>query len=76
LSRREARALPEKVKGWKLLTGYRGRPPADVEALADLIWRVGQLVAANPGLAEMDLNPVVVYPQGLKVLDARIRLAP
>ncbi|MGB9921091.1 MAG: acetate--CoA ligase family protein [Moorellales bacterium] len=76
LGRREARDLPKKVKGWKLLAGYRGQPPADVEALADLIWRVGQLVAANPGLAEMDLNPVVVYPQGLKVLDARIRLAP
>ncbi|MCR4419158.1 MAG: acetate--CoA ligase family protein [Clostridia bacterium] len=75
LSRREARALPEKIRARKVLAGYRGRPPADLEALADLVWRVGQLAAANPCLAEMDLNPVVVYPQGLKVLDARIRLA-
>jgi len=75
LSRREARALPEKIRARKVLAGYRGRLAADLEALADLIWRVGQLAAANPCLAEMDLNPVVVYPQGLKVLDARIRLA-
>ncbi|MBC7336253.1 MAG: acetate--CoA ligase family protein, partial [Clostridia bacterium] len=76
LGRREARALLERIKGWPLLTGYRGQPAVDLEQLTDLIWRVGQLAAANPAIAEMDLNPVVVYPRGLKVLDARLRLAP
>ncbi|MCB9554570.1 MAG: acetate--CoA ligase family protein [Deltaproteobacteria bacterium] len=60
-----------------LLRGYRGAPPADVEALKALICAVNQLVTDVPELAEMDLNPIKLLPpgQGCVVVDARIRFA-
>ena len=59
-----------------LLRGYRGAPPADVEALKHLIRAVDQMVTDIGPLAEMDLNPVKLMPpgQGAVVVDARIRL--
>lgn len=75
LSRGQALAAMERLKGRQLLYGYRGREPVDREALAELVWRISYLAVAYPEIAEMDLNPVVVYPRGLMVLDARLRLA-
>ena len=47
-----------------LLHGFRGAPPRDVAAVAALVARLGRLVATEPSIREIDLNPVVVYPQG------------
>ncbi len=60
------------LKQAALLRGYRGAPALDVEAVADLIGTVGRLLLGNPGIRELDLNPVVVYPkgQGCVALDA------
>ena len=57
-----------------LLDGYRGAPRCDVVALETLLLRVSALVEAHPEVAEMDLNPVIVLPQGPLAVDARIRL--
>ncbi len=61
-----------------LLRGYRGAPPADVPALVDLLHRVGAMVEDLPEVAELDLNPVFVRPEGRGVVtvDVRMRLAP
>ncbi len=61
-----------------LLHGYRGAPPADVAALTDLIHRVNAMVEDLPEVAELDLNPVFVRPdgQGVVAVDVRLRLAP
>ncbi|GAA2287360.1 hypothetical protein GCM10010149_37150 [Nonomuraea roseoviolacea subsp. roseoviolacea] len=59
-----------------LLHGYRGSPPADVGALADQVTRVGRLLDDLPQVAELDLNPVIVTPDGATTVDARIRVAP
>jgi len=55
-----------------LLSGYRGSPPLDVPALARLIVTVSRIMAAEPGLIELDLNPVIIHPvgQGAIALDA------
>ena len=60
-----------------LLRGYRGTPPADVPALTDLLHRVGAMVEDLPEIAELDLNPVMVRPdgQGVVTVDVRLRLA-
>lgn len=60
------------LKQAPLLKGWRGAPALDVEAVADLIGVVGRLLIGNPRIAELDLNPVVVYPkgQGCVALDA------
>lgn len=51
-----------------LLHGYRGAPALDVAAVAALIERLGQVLRGTPQIREIDLNPVVVYPQGQGVL--------
>jgi acyl-CoA synthetase (NDP forming) len=52
------------LKNGVLLRGYRGAPALDVAAVATLIRQVGELLLANPRVKEIDLNPVMVYPQG------------
>lgn len=63
-----------KLKSAALLSGWRGAPALDVLALADLIVRVARLLDSEPRLAELDLNPVILYPagQGVIALDALI----
>src|SRR5665213_1499495 len=46
------------------LAGYRGSPPLDVTALAKLIRKVTAILLAEPSLTEIDLNPVIIYPDG------------
>ncbi len=53
-----------KLQQAQLLHGFRGAPALDVPAVAALIARVGDLLISAPGIAELDLNPVVVYPKG------------
>ena len=62
------------LKGAALLRGFRGGPPLDVKAAADIVRRVGNLLRSAPAIQEIDINPVVVYPegQGAVALDALI----
>lgn len=62
------------LRGRKVLEGVRGRPPADVDAIAELGERLSRLIEENPLISELDLNPVYVYEKGLVVLDARVIL--
>lgn len=71
----EAGRMIGQLKGEKLLKGFRGAPPADLEAIKDVIVKVSQLGVEYPEIVEMDLNPVVAYPEGVLALDARIRLS-
>jgi acetyl coenzyme A synthetase (ADP forming)-like protein len=61
-------------KAAKLVDGWRGAPPADREAVADLIHRLGRLAEDFPEVAELDLNPVIARPDGCVAVDARVRL--
>lgn len=63
--------LVREVKGYRLLEGFRGRPPADIDALSTVIVKVSELMATGL-LEEMDLNPVAVYSKGAMVLDAKM----
>ncbi|MBX9775611.1 MAG: acetate--CoA ligase family protein [Xanthobacteraceae bacterium] len=57
-----------KLKGALLLTGYRGRPALDIDAAAEIAAKLGQFVSAHPEIAEIDINPLVVYPKGEGVI--------
>ena len=60
-----------------MLAGARGRPAADLTALADAIARVSWLAARlGPRLVELDINPLLATPAGVVALDARATLAP
>jgi acyl-CoA synthetase (NDP forming) len=61
-------------KAARLIAGWRGAPPADQEALKDLLHRLSRLSVDFPELAELDLNPVIAGPDGCVAVDARIRL--
>jgi acyl-CoA synthetase (NDP forming) len=56
------------LKQAALLKGWRGSPALDVAALAALIVQVGRIMAGNPSIREIDLNPVIVHPEGEGVL--------
>jgi acetate---CoA ligase (ADP-forming) subunit beta len=74
LMNKDAREMIKEVKGYTLLTGYRGSKPCDIKSLESLLLQVSQFVENNPDIKEMDLNPVIVYEHGLLVVDARIIL--
>ncbi len=71
-----ARAMLGELRGVALLKGARGNAPADLDAIADLIAKISEFAAAHAEVREMDLNPVVAYSKGLRVLDARMLLDP
>ena len=75
ITRSEAQAMIAEVKGARLLQGFRGRPAADLAALADTLVRVSYLAMHLEGhLAELDINPLMVLPsgQGVKAVDALV----
>jgi acyl-CoA synthetase (NDP forming) len=72
LTKQEAVSMIREIKGYRLISGYRGRPTADEQALADCILTVAQIAERHPEIVEIDLNPVVAYPDGILVVDARI----
>jgi acyl-CoA synthetase (NDP forming) len=77
ITHREAQAMIAEVKGARLLQGFRGRPAADLEALADTLVRVSHFAMHTEGqLAELDINPLMVLPsgQGVKAVDALVVL--
>jgi acyl-CoA synthetase (NDP forming) len=58
---------------WPLLDGYRGRPKADMAALAQLAVQLGDMMAADASLEEIEINPVLVRQKGAVAVDALIR---
>ena len=58
----------------KPLVAVRGRPAADLDALADVVVAVGDLLAETPAVVEIDLNPVLAGPGGATALDALVVL--
>lgn len=72
----DAADMIRKIKGYRLLTGYRGHPSADLEALEETLLRVSRLVEEVPEISELDLNPIFALPpgHGCRIVDARIRI--
>src|SRR5215467_10859443 len=70
----EARAMLDQLRGRAILSGTRGTRAIDLQAVVEVIVTISQLVSQRGEINELDLNPVVAYPEGLKVLDARILL--
>ncbi len=79
LNRQEALHMIAETRGARLLGGFRGRPPADVDALADALVRLSQL-AADLGdlIVALDINPLMVLPkgQGVRAVDALVEIVP
>ncbi len=63
-----------KLRTAKLLTGFRGAPPVDIEAVTKAVLAIGRLMRTTPGIVEVDINPLMVHAkgQGATALDALI----
>jgi acetyl coenzyme A synthetase (ADP forming)-like protein len=71
----DAEELVHEGKAGRLVAGFRGSPPADADALVDLLRRLSLLARDLPEIAELDLNPVVALPIGCLAVDVRLRVA-
>jgi len=74
ITRSLAWGMLEEIKAASLLEGFRGKPAVDKEALVEMLLMVSDIIESYPGIEEMDLNPVIVRPDGISIVDARIIL--
>jgi acyl-CoA synthetase (NDP forming) len=71
----DATSMWQSLRAAPLLTGYRGSTPVDTTAWERLLLRLGRLADDLPEVAELDANPVILRPDGLAVVDIKVRLA-
>jgi acetyl coenzyme A synthetase (ADP forming)-like protein len=74
LTPRQARAMITSLRSFPLLAGVRGEESSDIDALEECLLRISQMVTDLPEIAELDINPLFVYPEGKGIIavDARI----
>ncbi len=71
----EARRMIKSLRGYPLLAGFRGQPPADLAALGGILSSVGRLLDDHPDIVEIDLNPVMVTADHATAVDWKINAA-
>lgn len=74
ITEQDAREMITEVKAYPVLKGYRGQPPADINAIVRILLNTSKLVMDHQEIKELDLNPIIVYEKGAKTVDARIIL--
>ncbi|MCL6472887.1 MAG: acetate--CoA ligase [Firmicutes bacterium] len=74
VSKQEAIRMIQEINAYALLRGVRGQPSADIDAIADTILKVSQLVTDFPEIIEMDINPFMVLNKGLGGVAADVRI--
>jgi acetyltransferase len=72
--RRVAREMMGEIQAYNLLRGVRGERPSDLEAAAETLLRLSQLVMDFPEIVEFDINPVTVFEEGQGVIGIDMRL--
>lgn len=74
----EAAGMCRQLRASRIFEGVRGAPPADVDALARIVWTISHLIAELPEIREIDLNPCLVHERGhgATVVDFRMALGP
>jgi acyl-CoA synthetase (NDP forming) len=75
LTSQDASEMLRELRTYPLLTGFRGAPRADVEALEDALLRISAMVEDLHQIVELDCNPIIVHEHGATVVDARVRVA-
>jgi len=72
VNRARAEAMIREIRAYPILEGVRGQKPCDLDALANLLVKLSHLPFHYPEIAEIDLNPVFVFPDGLVIGDVRV----
>jgi acyl-CoA synthetase (NDP forming) len=71
----QATEMVTSIRGVRVLTGMRGAPPCDLEAIATVLRRIGQLAIDFPQIQELDVNPLMAMEHGVVAVDARARIS-
>jgi acyl-CoA synthetase (NDP forming) len=74
VDQRDAQEMIREIKGYPLLQGYRGKAPAHIPALVEMILKVSGLIEENPEIKELEINPILAYEDRAVAVDARILL--
>ena len=74
LTKRDADEMIHDIKGFPVLTGYRGQEAASLAHLQDMLLKVSEFAEKNPEVKELDLNPILAYKDGAIAVDARVIL--
>lgn len=74
LNKKEALEMIKEVKGYPLLTGFRGSKPADIESLSGAIIKLSEILIEIEDIKEIEINPLFVYEKGVRAVDARVVL--
>ena len=70
----DASEMIKEIKAYKILEGVRGMPPADQEMLVKILMATSKMLEECSEIKELDMNPIIVYEKGARVVDARIIL--
>jgi acyl-CoA synthetase (NDP forming) len=68
----DAREMIKEIKAYKILEGARWMPPSDQETLADILVKTSKMLMECPEIKELDMNPILAYPDGARIVDGRI----
>ena len=74
INRSDAEEMVKEIKAYKILEGVRGKPPSDREAIVEILLKTSEMLVECPEISELDMNPVLIYEEGAKIVDARIIL--
>lgn len=74
VERKDAEEMIKEIKGFPLLQGYRGKEPADISSLINIILKISNFIEENPQIKELELNPIFAYRHRAVAADARIIL--
>jgi len=74
ITKTDAEEMVKEIKAYKILEGARGMPPADQETIVDILLATSKMLMECPEIKELDMNPVLVYEKGAKIVDARVIL--
>jgi acyl-CoA synthetase (NDP forming) len=72
IDRIDASNLIHELKGYKILEGARGNPPADLDSIINILTNVSDLMMEHKAIDQLDLNPVIVYQDRVCAVDSRI----
>ena len=70
----DAAEMIKEIRAYKILEGVRGMPPADQEMLVKILMATSKMLEECPEVNELDMNPILVYEKGARVVDARVIL--
>lgn len=74
ITEEDAKEMISEIKAYPILKGFRGAPPADIDAITRILVNTSRLIMEHQEIKELDLNPIIVYESGAKTVDARIIL--